>query len=489
MHAQITSTVLSAEDGGVEYVISVRLAKQPSQPVTVNRRYSDFDRLLFELDWAGLTLLPLLPGKTLLKHTSGPVLSERIQGLSRFVNELIARPDVRCTEIFRNFLEISDLFPAEGLHAETQMDGSRLPLRDFAVSNKHERKFYVVHGDNSVFARMGKMWQLVEKDELGAFAVLQAPNFPDERTWDVVGSRIYPQQANCVASDDAYVAVGTDTGRVLIYNFTDGNFSCEFIAQPKAELELHGSQPVLGVALQFPILASVGFDCALRVYDISQETLQCGGRLKKRLGEGEVLTRVKLVDRKFAAISSNKNHIFLYDITRSPNPELKHTYVLPSSTEISDFAISAEISDDVPELLVAHDCLVSRVTVAGRTTVAAFPGVRISRIERRGDFLAVGTSDGAVGIVSLVSGRTLAAVRSAFDAEISKIEFLSDRRVAVSAEDGRLRVWRLDGALVTQFEAPASQSQEGSASPKRTVASAALLAEDEEDEWKKGILL
>jgi hypothetical protein len=469
MRAEIRTTAHSVEDGGVEYVVCVYEKKELIRKV--NRRYSDFDRLYFELEWAGFGLLPALPPKTLFSHTSGSVVSDRMHTLCSFLNALIQRADISSSPQFRSFIDCSPISES-GLQAESQMDGNRLPLRDFARTDEH--KFAMVHGDNSSFARMGKLWQVVEKDELGAFALVQSPVTTTEE-WTMLGCRTYPNQANCVASDGGFVVVGTDTGRVLIYDMRSGNFPTT-----ATELELHGTQPVLSVAMKFPVFVSIGLDCALRVYDVATNTLLSGGRLKKRMQtDSEVLTRVKLIDSKLAIIATNKNRLFLYDISRSPNPDLLHTYLLPAATEIGDF-----IEVSASSFLVAHDCVLSLLTQDQRSTVCAFPGARISRLAKAGDLVAVGTADGVVGVVSLASNSLLYAMRSAYEAEISKVEFLDERRIAAAAEDGRLRVWKITGSLVPEVD-EVPQEEEG----RQQRPSAALLAADEEDDWKKEIFL
>jgi PX domain len=365
--ANIRSTQVSL-DNIVEYVIHVHV-KGILRPA-VNKRFSDFDKLLFDLEWAGFSLLPMLPNKTLINHIDGPVIQQRITGLNRVLKLLMKRQDIRYHHFLLEFLNIEFLDKKEIAYAASLvdigiLDGSRLPMLGFACSQELRSVIYTIHGDTSPLARMGKLWAIVEKEPQGSLSAW----VPHEgNTWKEIEYVTFTYKALCVKGNSSFVCIGTDVGTLVIYSVVD-------LKTPKFTLEVHGNMSICDIDLIGNNVVSIGLDGSLRVVDAGTGILLCGGRLNKRLKTGEILLRVKTVVN-FAYIATNQNQIFLFDVSKHPHPDFVDVFPLPETAEIEDIAVDENF------LYAALKTEICRIDLKSkeRELMVAFAGLTARRI-------------------------------------------------------------------------------------------------------------
>ncbi|EEQ97319.1 hypothetical protein Pmar_PMAR024815 [Perkinsus marinus ATCC 50983] len=120
---------------------------------TVYRRFSEFDSLMMELTGCGHAFLPPLPPKTLVRApmATSDTIRTRTHALHILLRRLIQRPDTRSSPPFL-----------------------RCPFR-FAVTgmqvNATQTIVIASHEDSTAMARLGRVWSVVEADELGSINV------------------------------------------------------------------------------------------------------------------------------------------------------------------------------------------------------------------------------------------------------------------------------------------------------------------------------
>lgn len=317
----------------------------------VTKRFSDFDALLQSLGASRYAGLPKLPAKTLLgSPTEQATIDARKEQLRIILQDLILRPDTRNSQQLWQFL-----------NAGSYIAGDPRPLQPEAVRTFEDPRFgvsglqaapeanllFMTHEDSTHLSRLGRVWSVVEPDELGALHIwTQSGDEPWTRTF----SHTFGIKARSLCWEDAsrQVFVGLEDGKIEIYALpSDAN-------QPnaKATLDLHHKSPVTHLSVSSRKLLSLGLDTAMRVIDVKTRELLCGGRLQKRLkGEMDYLSSGYLDDDQDRAfIGTSGGDLFILDISRNP-PNFLHTLELPSSP-VTAMCLFKEM------LLVAHcDCV------------------------------------------------------------------------------------------------------------------------------------
>ena len=486
----------------------------------IQKRFSDFDDLLFSLDWEGCVLLPALPPKTLpMMGLSGNEVTARATALEKLLRKLLARQDVRGCKIFRTFLcgsvitGVNDVGYSAGV-ASSALNADSVKWCDFQISSTlddgrfgitafqgvlkdNDFVVYTAQGDSTGFSRLGRMWSVVESDELGAFYCWNKR----EGLWVSTQQKFYAHKVTCLSLsgiEDPYVLIGMETGQVV--GFPENS------AEPCLNIELHGKNPVIDITCNKGMLYSVGLDGALRVYDLKNKGIFAGGRLSKRLTSGQFLRRIKVSSQVYVA--TNTFEIFVFDLSTPPKPELLDVLRVPPSSCIRDIALAPN------GLYVAHDSYVSLFDVkidkteansclSVRHTVITIGFENISKLSLNGNLLGFGTEEGSAGIIGLgkagLKGELLVAGRTCIEASVTDIQWRDDRNLAVSSDDGRLRFWDTSATLISdeymdQEDRDSSYAVEGlQKSPIVSAAvgggtSALTIAEEgEDDSWNKGM--
>mmetsp|Transcript_22558 Transcript_22558/g.64986 ORF Transcript_22558/g.64986 Transcript_22558/m.64986 type:complete len:564 (+) Transcript_22558:112-1803(+) len=354
----------------------------------LTKRFSEFDVLLQNLASTKYAALPRLPSKTLLgSPTDEAVIAARKEQLRIILNELLTRPDTRSSQAVRQFLALDSHMGAATRSlqpvAVRSFEDARFGVSDFCVAPR-SNLIFVTQEDATHLSRLGRVWSVVEPDELGALHLWASL---DGTSFKRLFSHTYGIKARCLAWEERsrHLFVGLEDGKIEIYHAPSTT------EQPskKASLDLHHKSPVTHLSVSPRRLLSLGFDTAVRVIDIATQNLLCGGRLMKRLrSEADYLTCGILDDEQDRAfIGTSGGDIFVLDISRNP-PNFLHTVQL-GSKPISKMCVSKD------RLLVA--------TGAGVIAVSYEEKGKEERMSKLGRYSGKQLIDDEVSILSVAS--------------------------------------------------------------------------------------
>ncbi|CAE8635628.1 unnamed protein product, partial [Polarella glacialis] len=249
----------------------------------VTKRFSEFDTLLQSLGNSRYAGLPRVPAKTLWgSPTDNAAIDARKEQLRIILQDLLLRPDTRTSQQVRTFLSI-DSHTDDGAIRTLQPE----PLRTFedprfGVSGicvaPEANLLLVTHEDSTHLSRLGRVWSVVEPDELGALHLWAKHS---DGSWKRSYSQTFGIKVRSLAweSLSRQFFVGLEDGKIQVYAFAEGS------TQPDVTctLELHHKSPVTHLSVSTRKLLSLGLDTAMRVIDVHSRELVCGGRLLKRL--------------------------------------------------------------------------------------------------------------------------------------------------------------------------------------------------------------
>jgi len=294
----------------------------------VSKRFSEFDGLLQSLAAANYGSLPRLPSKTLLgSPTDTGAIDARKEQLRIILHDLLLRPDTRTSQQVRSFLAVDS-------HADTAVRVVRMEaLRTyedprFGVSGLCAAPgtglLLISHEDSTHLSRLGRVWSVVEPDELGAMHVWT-------RTTDGMWKRV---------------------------------FSKTFGIKVRSLCWEESRQPLNGGCPRSPRgrrLMSLGFDAAMRVIDVRNRELICGGRLAKRFkSEMDYLSTGHLDDQQDRVfVGTSGGDVFVLDISRNP-PIVLHTIEM-NAKPVSAMCLAGDM------FLVAHADCVAVMSFEGKT--------------------------------------------------------------------------------------------------------------------------
>jgi len=284
----------------------------------VHKRFSDFDLLLVQLHDANYAALPSLPEKTFLGSPSDvETITQRQRQLEIILHALIARPDIRCSFIVRQFLSLdSHCNVAQQKLQPTLVRGLedlRFGVSDF-VGCVEDGVLVVTQEDSTALSRLGRVWSVVEPDELGSLHVWVKAA---DKAWEREYSETFALKARCVAyaKKSKRIFVGMEDGIVRVYA-RNPEVAVDKRISLVGELDLHHRAPVTHLSVDDERLMSLGYDTAVRV--VSLETLQVisGGRLAKRLGDAYLTSGLFVKD--CVVLGSSEDDLFVYNIAGNP---------------------------------------------------------------------------------------------------------------------------------------------------------------------------
>lgn len=297
-----------------------------SQAWEVTKRFSDFDTLLQALGNNKYNGLPRLPAKTLLGSPQDEAaIAGRKEQLRIILHDLLGRPDTRTSHQVRQFLALdthSGDMPMRSLLPEAirTFEDPRFGVSGLCVA-PHSSLLMVTHEDSTHLSRLGRVWSVVEPDELGAFHLWTEAG---SAGWKRAYSSTYGIKVRSLAWEEIsrQFFIGLEDGKIEVYGLEEGALK----PAKKASLELHHKSPVTYLAASPRRLLSLGFDTAMRAIDMRSHELVCGGRLMKRLKhESDYLTCGHLDDLQDRAfIGTSGGDVFVLDISRNP-PNFLHT--------------------------------------------------------------------------------------------------------------------------------------------------------------------
>jgi len=287
----------------------------------LKKRFSDFDLLLIQLSDSGFAAIPSLPEKTFLGAPSDcETIATRQKQLEVILHSLLSRPDVRSSTTMRQFLQLdSHTTVTPGVMQPVLVRGLedlRFSISDFDF-NIESGLLIIAQEDATALSRLGRVWSVVEPDELGSMHVwYKSP----EKSWERLYSETFPLKARCCSISSKPVLrifVGMEDGTVRVYTrSTDPNVEPNASIQLVGELDLHHKSPVTWLSADATRLMSLGFDTAMRIINLEDLSVFCGGRLAKRLGESYITSGCFFND--LAVLGTSSEDLFIYYIACNP---------------------------------------------------------------------------------------------------------------------------------------------------------------------------
>lgn len=424
----------------------------------VAKRFSEFDKLLQSLGASKYAGLPKMPAKTLIgAPTDQAAVEGRKAQLKVILYDLLLRPDTRTSQQMRLFLQMESHI--ETVTRSLQPDALRT-FEDprFGVSGlciaPDAKLLLVTHEDSTHLSRLGRVWSVVEPDELGALHLWTQAS---DGAWKRAFSRTYGIKVRSLAWEDTtrQFFVGLEDGKVEVYHIPEDSLSL----QPSSDrvLELHHNSPVTHLSVSSRRLLSLGFDTAMRVIDIRTKELLCGGRLMKRLkNEMDYLTSGYLdCSRDRAFIGTSGGDMFILEISKNP-PNFLHTITLGESP-------IAAITLNQETLLVAHsDCIQTfsfeekgaeqKTTKKGAHRCKHLPADEVSILSMTAaphrQLIFGGYSDGSVAIWSS-RDREASVVLRAHQCDTTNMLWVEEipwgPALLTGGGDGKITTWNLAG--------------------------------------------
>lgn len=425
----------------------------------VAKRFSEFDTLLQSLVSNRFGGLPKLPAKTLLgSPMDQAAIDARKEQLRILLQDLLLRPDTRTCAAMRQFLDVPG-------HVEEEIRQIQpTPLRSFedprfGVSGicvaPDAHLVMVTHEDSTHLSRLGRVWSVVEPDELGALH-LWARN--GDTSWKRSFSQTYGIKVRslCWEPETRQIFVGLEDGKIEVFQLKPG----EVKPEATVALELHHKSPVtpLSVSSRRRRLLSVGFDTAMRVIDVRTRELRCGGRLLKRLrSEMDYLTSCHLDDANDRAlIGTSGGDVFILDISQNP-PNFLHTVEM-GTKPVSDMALTQE------NLLAAHSDCIAALTLAPRgeeSSITRLGNYRVKHLHEsevsilsvaaavQRDLVFGGYSDGSIAVWSMRATEAVLVLQG-HQCDVTRLVWVEDPPwgpvLYSGGGDGKVTTWNLNGS-------------------------------------------
>ena len=443
----------------------------------------------------------------------GSAVSQRTNELGQILVKLAARVDTRCSEPFRSFIDFDAhthfaVTKRELLRGRTSSD----PRFGVVGVSTLGEAMVVAHTDTTSLARLGKVWSIVEADELGLLSIYKVQQgssltLSDDYDYGTVVSigeklfaRTLPEKVNSMKMNrEGKIFLGMGNGSIL-------GFDIHAPGKPFVNIAAHGLQPVIAIdLLGDESIVSVGLDGGLRVSSPTTGQLIGGGKLTKRLEDGEIFSCLQVFDGR-AFVGTNKGRVFIFDVS-SGNPSFLHMLTM-SSYPVRCISISREA------LLVAYDQYVGKYDMvpkgkekelvrslqvpstngSGIFACLTIPGT---------NYMAIGCGDGSLAILS----RSFVVYARHFSEEQINLLHYSqaDGVLWVGCDDGRTVEAIIPSTIAEDAAYAASHAveEEKPIAPIRTVTaqsptrkanpecmkpSPALGGDDSDDEWRKGLL-
>jgi WD40 repeat protein len=441
-------------------------------------------------------------------------IHQRTVELGQILVRLSARADTRQSQPFRTFIDFDShtsfsVAPRELGRGRTATD-PRFGLIGMGTIGEY---MVAAHSDTTSLSRLGKVWSIVEADELAQMTIWKisrsAQNESPSNDYDdasPVGDKLYtrtlPEKVNCFRMNkEGKMFMGLSTGDIHVYEISNP-------AKPLLAIAAHGNSPVVALdLLADDTIVSVSLDASLRISSATSGNLIGGGTLKKRLGDNEIF-RCMHVDASSGRLllGTDKGRIFILDVS-SGSPSFLHVMTLNAAPV---YCIST--SDD--SLLIGAGTTLSNFTfpskgkesqLARRFQVHTFNKAKVKACIRLpgSDLVAAGLGDGSVAIYksqALVYSRLFAF-------ELVNVLHYSDGTLWAGSDDGRMVEVLIpptlseDANYAVSFlpredgepkPLPSELSRKedlgvANVNPSCIKKSAALAEDDSDDEWRRDL--
>ena len=433
----------------------------------------------------------------------GSAIVQRANELGQALVKLAARADTRTSAPFRTFID----FDAHTHFAVSNRELSRGRTASdprFGVVGLATMAdgLVVAHTDTTSLARLGKVWSLVEADELAMLSIYKVQpgsvqvhtDETDFHTVVSVGEKIFartlPEKVNSMRlNQKGQIFLGMGDGMIH-------GFDIQAHGKPFVSIAAHGLQPVIAIDLHSDdSIVSVGLDGGLRVSSSVTGQLIGGGKLTKRLADGEIFRCLHVSDGR-AFVGTDKSRVFIFDVS-SGSPTYLHMLTMSSYPVRCIHA-----SDGV--LLVAYDQSIGKYPLLpkGREkelvrtmqiTSSNGAGVHSCMKLPNTQYIVAGFGDGSVGVYldqALVYARCFAEER------INVMHFAGGV-LWIGCDDGRIVEAVIPPTLSEDAAYAASHIvEEKPVVPIKTVESpsrkskpnpACLVQDDSDDDWQRGL--
>lgn len=330
----------------------------------VFHRFSEYHAVYDKLLEYSLEAVPQPPPKSIGRPNNSAVLEERRLMLETWLKALCRRPDIRSSSPFVDFIEFelhtSCSVPPLLPHLQAVVQDPKFQLSDFQWVPS-SRSVFASYEDSASMARLGKVWSLVESDEMGSLSVWSFPHASDynwsretnetsstEPYFDKLIHTSTYQRCRALFFHEATgrIFVGLESGVVEVYRFPsrtqhnrknteDATVTETFCGLEKEEqLNLHSESimSIRGNNAGPGRILTVGFDKAVRVVNCTTLETLSGGKLTKRLSSGHHLTTGVLENasneeeflKSRMFIGSSNGSVFIFSSMVNP-PEWLHT--------------------------------------------------------------------------------------------------------------------------------------------------------------------
>ena len=476
--------------------------------------YSEFSKNS-QLETAKYAQLPRLPPKTLpFMSADSTAVNQRTVGLGLILTKLSSRPDTRYSQPFRAFIDFDvhtnfSVTPHELSRGRMNVD-PRFGVVGFVTIGDY---MIAAHADTTSLSRLGKIWSIVEADELGQLSIWKvlrgsvASSLDSDEAiplGDKVFNKTLPEKINSIRmNQEGKIFLAMANGSINGYDIQDPNKAC-------LNITAHGNSPVIShTLLDDGSIVSLSLDGSLRISSTSTGNLIGGGKLTKRLMDGEIFLSMeghRPSGRVF--LGTNKGRIIIVDVSSGSPTFLQivtiNSYPIRCLTAASNDLLLvgagpyANLYSVLPKAGANQIGKLYSIEAANGANVhalAALPGPD--------SIIIVGLGDGSVCVYkskALVYSRMFA---------FEQINFITivDQTVWIGSDDGRIVEVLIPSTLTedsayavscleptTEEQRPLPVTQKKVESPKVAVAnpsclkkSSAVAADDSDDEWKKDL--
>ena len=438
-------------------------------------------------------------------------MRDRATALTILLVRLSMRPDVRCSTPFRSFIDFDHHTGVAVTPRELQRGRTALDVR-FGVTGlaTFADALIAVHTDTTSLSRLGKVWSIVEPDELGSVTIWRlsrslertSDEYDPSVTYEKLGDRLFikllAEKGNCMKLNaTGKVALGMGNGSILLYDI-------ESPGTVKAVIQAHGVSPVIDLDVDKEKIYSIGLDDGLRISEINSGVVLGGGKLSKRLEAGETLTCLKHGDQR-VFIGTSKGRVFVYDV-QSAGPAYLHTMSMSSYPVRSIFLTDSTLLVGFDSVINVYDLCQkgNEKHMVRKQQIQTMNNIQVHacQILPHSQFIIAGLADGTVAVFS---EGTLVYARYFSEDQINVLHCgHSEGAVWIGGDDGRIVECLLPASLsedakyassgIAPENIPPAPAQNTNPVPKllntATLAGkSAVLAECEsdDDDWNKGL--
>ncbi len=369
------------------------------------------------------------------------------------------------------------------------------------------------HTDTTSLSRLGKVWSIVEADELAQLTIWKISRGTLQHTFsedgpDILplGEKIFlrtlPEKVNAFRmTSEGKVLLGFASGKIEGYDIRSPTNQC-------VSITAHGNSPVVALDLiNDDSVVSASLDGCLRISSVTSGNLIGGGKLTKRLGENEILSCMHVhKESGRVLIGTDKGRVFILDASSG---SLAFLHVINSPS----YPVRC-ISTCEETLLIAAGTSLSKYRLPGKGeetnalreySIQPFGNAQVYSCLSlpKEDLVVAGLGDGSVAIYkssALVYSRTFAH-------EAVNELLYSDGVLWAGCDDGRIVEIIFPGSIsedamfvsscVSHDVSPVNIirhspkndacSPVANTNPSCLKSSQALADDDSDDEWRKGL--